>query len=178
MIYFISDTHFLHAGSLKWNDGQVRPQFSSAQEMNETMIANWNNTVQENDVVWFLGDFAYKCNKNMAESIFWSLNGVKHLVRGNHDYKIACKFAGCWASISDIAQVDYIDTTNGAKKEIILCHYPLLSWRHKEQGAIHLHGHVHGSMEETNKGTKRKDMSVECINYTPMSAEKVIGIMR
>jgi len=178
MIYFISDTHFFHKGSLLWNNGSVRPQFSSVQEMNELMIKNWNDTVGENDIVYFLGDFAYKCRTRAAEAIFWSLNGVKHLIKGNHDYKIATKFKDCWASITDINQVDYIDIKTGYKAEIILCHYPMLSWRHSSHGSIHLHGHVHGGLQDANKGTKRMDVSVECINYTPISIEQVIDIMR
>jgi calcineurin-like phosphoesterase family protein len=177
MIYFISDTHFNHKGSLLWNNGAVRPQFTSVDEMNELMIRNWNNTVKDNDIIYFLGDFAFKCNKNKAEAIFWVLKGEKHLIKGNHDYKIADKFVNCWASISDIKQVDYIEPTKGIKTEIICCHYPMLSWRHKEQGSIHLHGHVHGGIQELNKGTRRMDVSVECINYTPISIDEVVKRM-
>ena len=147
MIYFISDTHFFHKGALLWNNGEVRPMFRDVNIMNDIMFENWNNIVSEGDIVYFLGDFAYKCNKNKAEALFWGLMGNKHLIRGNHDYKIADKFINCWASVSDIKQVDYINQTNGIKTEIICCHYPMVSWRHKEQGAIHLHGHVHGSIQ-------------------------------
>jgi calcineurin-like phosphoesterase family protein len=173
MIYFISDTHFNHKGSLLWNNGTVRPQFASVDEMNELMIRNWNNTVKDNDIVYFLGDFAYKCSVRSAEDIFRSLNGTKHLVKGNHDYKIATKFKD-WASISDINQVDYVDTVTDSKIEIILCHYPMISWRHSNHGSIHLHGHTHGSIQDKNLGVKRFDVSVECINYTPISIEDVV----
>jgi calcineurin-like phosphoesterase family protein len=105
------------------------------------------------------------------------LKGEKHLIRGNHDYKIADKFVNCWASISDIKQVDYIEPTKGIKTEIICCHYPMLSWRHKEQGSIHLHGHVHGGIQELNKGTRRMDVSVECIDYKPISIDDVVKRM-
>jgi calcineurin-like phosphoesterase family protein len=174
MIYFISDTHFGHKGSLLWNNGRVRPMFGGVTEMDYIMINNWNKTVKsDKDDVWFLGDFAYKCNKNYAESIFRSLNGTKHLVKGNHDYGIATKFKD-WASISDINQVDYVDTVTGSKIEIILCHYPMISWRHSNHGSIHLHGHTHGSIQDKNLGVKRFDVSVECINYTPISIEDVV----
>jgi calcineurin-like phosphoesterase family protein len=175
MIYFISDTHFNHKGSLLWNNGSVRPQFASVDEMNELMMTNWNNTVKDNDIVYFLGDFAYKCSVRSAEDIFRSLNGAKHLVKGNHDYKIATKFKD-WASVSDIKQIEYVEPTKG-KIEIICCHYPMLSWRHKEQGSIHLHGHVHGGIQELNKGTRRMDVSVECIDYKPISIDDVVKRM-
>jgi calcineurin-like phosphoesterase family protein len=168
MMYFISDTHFNHSGSLKWTNCAVKREFSTIKEMNETMITNWNSVVSQEDEVYFIGDFAYKCNRNLAENIFWQLNGKKHLIKGNHDYKIASEFKECWESISDIKQIDFIND-KGCKQEIILCHYPMLSWRHKEQGSWHLHGHVHGSLQEINKGTKRYDCSVEVNNYTPVS---------
>lgn len=178
MIYFISDTHFGHAGSLKWNNSKVRPEFSSVEEMNELMIKNWNNIVKENDTVYFLGDFAYKCSKQFIETIFWNLNGEKHLVKGNHDFGLAAKEDFLpWITISDIKQIDFIND-KGCKQEIIMCHYPMLSWIHKEQGSWHLHGHVHGSLQEFNKGTKRYDCSVEVNNYTPISLEQLIEKMK
>jgi calcineurin-like phosphoesterase family protein len=173
MVHLGHLTHFNHKGSLLWNNGTVRPQFASVDEMNELMMTNWNNTVKDNDIVYFLGDFAYKCSVRSAEDIFRSLNGTKHLVKGNHDYKIATKFKD-WASISDINQVDYVDTVTDSKTEIILCHYPMISWRHSNHGSIHLHGHVHGGIQELNKGTRRMDVSVECIDYTPISIDEVV----
>jgi len=172
MIYFISDTHFNHKGTLKWADGKNR-NFPDIQTMNQTIINNWNSIVKIEDTVYFLGDFAFKTSKTYAETIFWELNGKKHLIKGNHDYNIASKFINCWESISDIKQVDFIND-KGCIQEIILCHYPMLSWRHKNQGAWHLHGHTHGSLQELNKNTNRMDVSVEAINYTPISIEEVI----
>lgn len=176
MEYVISDLHFGHKGSLLWNNGTVRPQFTSVQEMNMYMINQWNSIVTVNDTVYVLGDFAYKCSKSYAESIFWQLNGKKHLIEGNHDYKIASKFINCWESISNIKQIDIIND-KGCKQEIIMCHYPMLSWRHKEQGSIHLHGHVHGSMQDLNINTKRYDVSVEVNNYTPILLSDLINTL-
>ena len=173
MVYFISDTHFGHKGSLRWNDGQVRPGFQDLKEMEELMITNWNNTVSENDTVFFLGDFAYKCSKSRAKVIFRKLNGVKHLIEGNHDLKIASKLEHCWETISQIAQFDFITPEKGLKQEIIMCHYPMVTWRHKHQGAWHLHGHVHGSMQNANMGTRRYDCSVEVNDYRPISLEQL-----
>lgn len=32
----------------------------------------------------------------------------------------------------------------------MLCHYPLLDWPGKQQGAVMLHGHCHGTMDDYN----------------------------
>ena len=55
-----------------------------------------------------------------------------------------------------------------------MCHYPFESWKHKEKGAIHLHGHVHGKFEERNTSINRFDMCVEVLNYTPISIDSII----
>lgn len=173
MIYFISDTHFNHQGSLKWNNGTVRPNFSSLEEMNQTMIDNWNSIVSDEDTVYHLGDFAYKCSKQEAEKIWWQLNGHKHLIKGNHDHEDI----ELWESISDIKDISFIND-KGIKQEIILCHYPIYSWKNMIHGSWHLHGHTHGSMQDNNIGVKRYDVSVEVNNYTPISLEQVKEIMK
>lgn len=173
MKFFISDTHFLHRGSLLWKDCKFPRLFADINEANEFMISRWNYVVKPEDEVYFLGDFAYKCSKSKAEAIFWQLNGKKHLIKGNHDHKIAAKFINCWESISDLKTVEIL-LPDGCKKEIVLCHYPMLSWRHKESGAWHLHGHTHGSIQELNQNVKRYDVSVEVNNYTPISEEELI----
>lgn len=33
---------------------------------------------------------------------------------------------------------------------IVLCHFPLLDWPGKQQGAVMLHGHCHGTMDDYN----------------------------
>lgn len=53
MYYYISDMHLGHKNVLKFDS---RP-FESVEEMNETLIANWNVKVTDEDDVWILGDF-------------------------------------------------------------------------------------------------------------------------
>ena len=56
-IYVISDTHFGHENSLKWTDedgNKLRP-FDTVEELNNTIIDNWNRVVKAGDHVYHFG---------------------------------------------------------------------------------------------------------------------------
>ena len=65
MTYFTSDQHFCHAKIITMCN---RP-FTDVDEMNETLIANWNNLVNDTDEVYVLGDFLYKGSGEKANTI-------------------------------------------------------------------------------------------------------------
>ena len=69
-IFFTSDTHFGHKNILNFCE---RP-FKDTDEMDETIITNWNNKVGKNDIVFHLGDFAFATNKRWQE-LQYKLNG-------------------------------------------------------------------------------------------------------
>jgi calcineurin-like phosphoesterase family protein len=133
MIFFTSDTHFGHGGAL----GFYRRPFASVSEMDEAMIARWNETVGADDEVWHLGDFAIKPKGERVEELLARLHGRKHLVAGNNDPERTRRAAG-WASVADYAELE----SDGLK--LILCHYPFRAWNGMGKGAIDLHGHSHG----------------------------------
>ena len=80
MNYYISDLHIGHDNAIKY-DG--RP-FADINEMNNTIIANWNDRVQHDDTVYILGDFIWG-KENEWQPIVEMLSGNKVLIRGNHD---------------------------------------------------------------------------------------------
>lgn len=171
MKYFTSDQHIGHKAILYFPNG--RSQFSTIQEMEDYIIRKWNSVVTPEDEVYVLGDFAYKCSKRYAESIFWQLNGKKHLISGNHDNKVANNLVNCWESISQVKRIS-ITLPNGVGQYLLLSHRPFLSWENK---CWHLHGHTHGTIQELNVDKNRLDVSVELYDYTPISEEQIIKLL-
>lgn len=83
-IFITSDTHFGHAGVchfLRADGTKLRP-WNNAEEMDEAMVALWNDTVRPNDKVYHLGDVVMN---RKALRILNRLNGEKVLIKGNHD---------------------------------------------------------------------------------------------
>ena len=132
MYYFISDPHFGHENILK----MCQRPFESVEEMNEAMIDAWNQRVTGNDTVFILGDLFYRCPD--PEPILQRLKGKKRLIIGNHD--------SSWMDKVDLSRyfvsVDpFLEITDGVRA-ITLCHYPLLTWKHKLRTYM-VHGHIH-----------------------------------
>ena len=79
-VFFTSDLHFFHKNIIRFDN---RP-FTSVEEMNETLIRNWNRKVKKDDLVYILGDISWG-NDEETCAIFARLNGRKVLIKGNHD---------------------------------------------------------------------------------------------
>ncbi len=175
MIYFIADTHFYHKNIIKYCN---RP-FKNILDMNEALIRNWNETLKETDIIYHLGDVAL-CSDELLEPIVKSLNGKKILIRGNHDTKSVVAFEKIGFTVLRNAPIT-ID-----KYKIILSHVPLPDTMIPD-GYINIHGHIHDKPlnESKHKGGRveyPKELykpgnhfcvSVDVINFTPISLEKV-----
>ena len=131
MIYFITDTHFHHSNIIKYCN---RP-FKDINEMNETIINNWNSIVKNDDTVYHLGDFCLSSDDEI-KNIFNRLNGNKILIRGNHDRKPVKFYEEIGFKVLTHAPI-ILD-----EYKIMLSHGPLPDAKIKD-GYINLHGHIH-----------------------------------
>jgi len=172
MRWFVSDTHFFHKSIIKFS----RRPFKDVQEMNSTIIRNWNNRVSENEEVWFLGDLAFKVKKSTVEALISRLHGRIHFIKGNHDDRylpMLRNMVGNGNKILSVRDVAYIKMMDGQKA--MLCHYPMYSWRGKFHGRYHIYGHIHNSETEyTRMFPTALNVSVEATNYEPLSEKEVI----
>jgi calcineurin-like phosphoesterase family protein len=144
--------------------------------MHEKLIENWNKTVKRGDSIYFLGDFGFG-HEDQIRKIRFKLNGKIHMIWGNHDYKNNIdRLKDLFSSISDLRQIKWFN------QKIVLCHYPLLSWNARKHGSIMLHGHCHGNLKISRKENrdfgKILDIGTDCFNFTPISFEEVMEIMK
>lgn len=165
--FLFSDPHFHHENMAK------RRGFSSAEEMNELIVKNWNNTISKHDCVFLLGDITME--KKQYE-ILSRLKGVIHVVLGNHDQRQHVKeLLKHVNSVSGI--IDY-------KKKAILTHCPIHPSQLEFRYSYNIHGHVHensvlGIYEDPKfkiQDPRYINVSAEVTNYTPVEFLKLINL--
>lgn len=151
--FVTSDLHINHANILKFCP-ETRP-FSCVEEMNETLVSNWNKKVKHNDRVYILGDVAFG-DVNDAVKILSRLNGDKILIVGNHDHKnLKVK-----EFYDQFAEVTPYHTEKFDGKMVVMFHFPIEYWDKSHHGSFHLHGHLHSKNPEIL--TKRRfDVGVD-----------------
>lgn len=165
--WFVSDTHFGHKNIIRLCN---RP-FKTVEEMDEVMIANWNNVVDKGDTVYHLGDFAFRSSSGVG-TYRKRLNGEIHLVYGNHD-KWAHRLHGPAVGFASISVYKEIEI---AGQNIILCHYAFRTWNKKHYGSWNLHGHSHGKLPR-DPGSKQLDMGVDVWGFRPVSFFEIGCVM-
>ncbi len=83
MVWFTSDLHLGHRAAISICQ---RP-FETVEEMNETIIRNFNSCIKKNDTVYILGDIAHRTAVEEVNQLIARLNSKKILCKGNHDKK-------------------------------------------------------------------------------------------
>ncbi|WP_058951121.1 metallophosphoesterase [Oceanobacillus picturae] len=173
MKFFISDTHFYHENIIGFSN---RP-FDNVAEMNQTMINNWNDVIDETDEVYILGDLVVRGSGRQANEILKQLNGVKYLIKGNHEnYLTDPEFDSSYFEwIKDYYSFKY------NKQTIVLFHYPILEWDKFYNNSIHLFGHVHDKGIEffrNTLGSRAINVGVDLNEFYPISIEQVLSIVK
>jgi calcineurin-like phosphoesterase family protein len=161
-IFIISDTHFGHANILKFTDSttgeRIRPMFNNVEEMDELMVECWNSVVNDNDIVYHLGDVYFE----HGHKVLPRLKGRKRLILGNHDNG---KASYLQTNFQKILMWRMFPEFN-----CVLTHVPLHeSNMYKVQ--YNLHGHIH---QNPSPGERYINCSVEVQDYTPKSIEELV----
>lgn len=175
MIYYISDTHFRDQSIF---DKCKRP-FKSLHDMEETIIRNWNKRINDDDVVYVLGDLV-KDDDISAIQIFNKLKGHKHLIVGNHDH---CLLENIKSS-KIFETVKFIDLIKDVNRKVCICHYPLMDWMDFNRKGILVYGHIHNKTEKNGHAYKLMkeyyntlpayNCGVDVCNFEPKTLDELI----
>lgn len=177
-IWVVSDLHYFHANIIKYSG---RP-YQDIDEMHDDLVEKWNSVVQDNDIVYFLGDFRMGRHvESIDKKLVNELAGRKKMILGNHDKHFN-------VYLPDGKKNYSVNTNNEAifywqkmgfeevfAQPIILDNYYILSHEpingvNHSQIFANIHGHTH-DVNMTNGNYF--NVSVENINYTPIEFEKI-----
>jgi len=189
-IFFTSDWHIGHAAVLK-PDFDDRP-FQGLNHMHTSLVNNYNATVPENAVCFFLGDMGM-AKSDIVRKTLSRLNGSKKIcVIGNHDKGVEAFYKVGFDCVIYSASLII------AKKRVTMSHCPLRgvwreditgmknakegeSWhgesRHDkytitDEGQYHLHGHTHKKPKERILD-RQFDVGVLGNGYRPVNISKI-----
>ena len=110
MKYFTADTHFFHK-ELIHDTRFANRMFFSVNDMNNTIVENWNSVVNDNDTVYHLGDIALiNSKKEDLKRVKFTFIDVGLILKLNH-------------------------------YQLFLTHYPLLVGPSKNRVNVHGHIH-------------------------------------
>ncbi len=180
--WIASDLHFGH--DLMTNGAL---EITRPKNFINTFFNSWKHTVKDEDVVYILGNLAFK------QQVYWmerlnKLPGIKGLLKGNHDRNRDTWYEKrCFDMVIPFNESLTICHDYG---KILLTHVPALpkvlntyddrfknlSFKFykqfkKEEYILNIHGHTHGKGSE---GKDTFDASLECVDYCLTDLESII----
>ena len=169
-IFLTSDLHLDHENIIKYCH---RP-FLNVEDMNRTLVNNWNNTVGKKDRVYFLGDMSFGKGSRSADHWLSKLNGDIYFIRGfsynasgerkQHDKISRTK------NVFDNLIIEYND------RKFYLVHDPANIPSDWKDWAICGHHH-NNKLEEypfIDKKNKRINVSTELTKFRPVDIDMLI----
>jgi calcineurin-like phosphoesterase family protein len=146
-VRFIADLHLSHANMA------TRRGFSTIEEHDEHIIAKWNSVVHKRDVTYILGDVTME--KSSPYPLLDRLNGLKHVVLGNHDRR------------QDVKKLlEYVESVAGMinYKGVILTHAPIHPRELEYRFPVNIHGHIHDKQVMLDHWTNIPDKRYICVS--------------
>lgn len=170
MIYLTADPHFGHKQIIK----HVNRPFKNVQQMEKTIIDNYNAVVKEDDEAWFIGDFTMfgPDRRHYIERILSLLNGQKHLVFGNHDrFKPFTYLDMGFTS----AHTYFPMTIKGI--DFVLCHDPAVYDFVKNTEGVLICGHIHGWFQHCLPQHRIINVGVDVWDFKPVSIDQIFELL-
>jgi len=167
-VRFIADLHLGHTNMA------LKRGFATVEEHDEYIIEKYNSVVSKRDVTYILGDVTME--KSAPYHLLDRLNGLKHVVLGNHDRR------------QDVRKLlEHVESVAGMiqYKGIMLTHCPIHPMELDYRFRYNIHGHIHDKQvmlfhpDDPYQSPNPSYICVSCerVDYTPKTLEE-LGIKR
>ena len=172
-IFLTSDTHFGHDREFIWK----ARGFNSVEEMNETIVQKWNDTISVEDDVYILGDVILGDPGNIE--YVKRLNGKLHIVLGNHD---TSKREEMYRNLPNVVEVAEVGIRLKYKKHhFVLTHYPMMTGNLEKESlkqmSLNLYGHTHQASNFYNDMPFMYHVGVDSHDCYPVLLDDIIEEM-
>lgn len=193
--WFTSDIHFGHAACIDYCNRPIK----NLDEFKEKFIEDWNKLVRPFDRVIFVGDIFFYHSKEEMKTTLERMNGIKILVKGNHDFKAAImQNAGFQICVDELVMTI-------ADEKVTISHYPfrmkewLFRWikfkasvikamrwlgigtrpiffekyhnrRPVDRGQFLIHGHTHSKHKVNGRAIH---VGVDAWDYKPVNIQQI-----
>lgn len=164
-IFFAADHHLGHKNIITFKDSFGYPlrRFSDIETHDNYVINTHNNYVKNTDLVYFLGDIAWKTNVKAFQQLK-SMNGRKRVCVGNHDDVD-------WLYETGLFERIYL-WKYFPEHNLVASHVPLTSVDLKNGKLRNVHGHVHDKIQNVSS---HFNVTMEATGYTPVTLDFILN---
>lgn len=170
-IYFTSDLHFCHSREFIYGPRG----FKDIEEHDKTIVENWNSIVQEDDLVYILGDLMLKDNTK-ALGYINQLLGKKFIILGNHDTDNRIELYK--SEINNLRGISCAERLNYKGYHFFLTHFPCLTGNLEKESpkqcTLNLFGHTHSKNKFYEDRPYMYNVALDAHNCTPVEIEEII----
>lgn len=173
--YVTADTHFGDAIAHR----KFKRPFASVEAMDEALVAGINARVGRNDILLHVGDLFGEREWTRGEKLKAKRLRERILCRkivlvtGNCDPVGERWFDALIEESHDI--LTWRGWPGEERTRVVAAHYPMRQWQGWPSGAVHLYGHVHGTLPENGRST---DVGVDCWSFAPMDLASILGSLK
>jgi calcineurin-like phosphoesterase family protein len=133
--------------------------------MQKSLVKAWNEKVNDNDIVYHLGNFAWDIIS--AESALLNLNGIINFMPSSYDS----------ALLETVSVFDRVKVINNGvytveSLDCVFSPWPMKTWPGKKYGSIHVHGGDKRYKAQLHKEF-RFNSNCDLWSYAPVSIESL-----
>ena len=173
-IYVTSDTHFGHDRQFIYEPRG----FKNIQEHDETIINNWNKVIDNDDMVYLLGDVMLNDNEHGIDCLN-RLNGKIHITLGNYCTDTRRKF---YEEAHNVLSVQYATVIKYKGYHFYLSHYPTMTGNLEKESLkqcmCNLFGHTHSKDKFYNDIPFMYNVAMDAHDCIPVNIDNIIEDMK